>query len=211
LNLPRLQWLHQLRCAVAAPPAVDDFDKAYARTVTAGLVGDIAAGAERFLDQPEIGASRMMEFLSAGMGRLLNAGMPPVANKAHYPALVTTLEQSYFHGGALQTHAVGLEERTPGRDIRSALEQCPTLTLRHTAPDAELGVVVQRVGEALGDHRAAHADLLGAVLGSPPDEQGVGHGLAAGAVLRPPLDPPGTSRCCYTLPMRRGDGHVGLP
>jgi len=53
---------------------------------------------EYFLDSPEIGTSTTMGFLSAHMGRLLNAGMPPVADKAHYYALVTTLEK--FYGNA---------------------------------------------------------------------------------------------------------------
>ena len=36
-----------------------------------------------------------MGFLSADMQRLLNAGMPPVKDQAHYYALVTTLGQFY--------------------------------------------------------------------------------------------------------------------
>ena len=88
-----------------------------------------------------------------------------------------------------QAHAIGLEARTPGHDMRPALEQCPTLTLRHTAPDPELDPVVQRLSKALGSHRAAHADLLGDLLGGAPDEQGVGLSLAADSVLSPPADP----------------------
>lgn len=81
--------------ATRAPAAIDDFDKAYAGLVTADLVDDIATADERFLDQPKLGASTTMGFLSADMGRLLNAGMPPMADKAHYYALVTTLENFY--------------------------------------------------------------------------------------------------------------------
>jgi hypothetical protein len=78
-----------------APAAIDNFNKAYARQVTADLVDDVATADKRFLDHPELGASTTMGFLSADMSRLLNAGMPPVADKAHYYALVTTLEKFY--------------------------------------------------------------------------------------------------------------------
>jgi hypothetical protein len=67
---------------------------------------------------------------------------------------------------------------------RPALEHSPTLALRHTAPDPELGLVVQRVGKTLGDHRAADADPLGGPLGSTPDEQGIGRSLPAGSLQR---------------------------
>lgn len=79
----------------ATPAAADHFDKAYARTVTADIVDAIANADERFLDHPEIGTSTTMGFLSADMRRLLDAGMPPVADKARYYALVTTLEKFY--------------------------------------------------------------------------------------------------------------------
>ena len=56
---------------------------------------DIATADERFSDRPDLGADRTMAFLSANMERLLNAGMPPVKDQAHYYALVTTLGQFY--------------------------------------------------------------------------------------------------------------------
>jgi hypothetical protein len=73
--------------------------------------------------------------------------------------------------------------------MRPALEHRPTLVLRHTAPDPELGRDVRRVGKAVGDHRAADADLLGSLLSSAPDGQGVGLSLAADPVLRLVLEP----------------------
>ena len=66
-----------------------------------------------------------------------------------------------------------------------ALEQGPTLTLGHAAPDAELDPVVQRVGQALGADDAGHADLLGPVLLRSLDEQRVGVGRAASPPARP--------------------------
>src|SRR5450759_3859515 len=76
--------------------------------------------------------------------------------------------------GELPTRSVGLEQRTPGHDLRTPLQQRAALAFRHTAPDTELGVVVERVGEALGDHRASHADLLGLLLSGALHEQGIG-------------------------------------
>ena len=69
--------------------------------------------------------------------------------------------------------AGGLEQPPPGRDVRPAAQQRPALALGHAAPDAELDPVVQGVGQALGAHRAAHADGLGAVLRGPLHEQRV--------------------------------------
>jgi hypothetical protein len=51
--------------------------------------------------------------------------------------------------------AVGLERLLPGHDLRPALELRPTLAFRHISPDPEFGLVVQGVGEAFGDYRAA--------------------------------------------------------
>jgi outer membrane biosynthesis protein TonB len=120
------------------PAAVDNFDKAYARTVTADIVSDIATADERFLDQPEIGTTTTMGFLSADMGRLLNAGMPPVANKAHYVALVSTLESFYAKAsdqlpddviGAAATYTVA---RQATSELLGLLN--PVLGTNHTLP-----------------------------------------------------------------------------
>ena len=93
---------------VAKPQPVDNFDKAYARTVTAALVRDIASADEYFLDRPEIGTSAVMQSLSDNMQRLLDAGMPPVASKARYYALVTTLEKFYGQAaGQLPDDVIG--------------------------------------------------------------------------------------------------------
>ncbi len=54
------------------------------------------------------------------------------------------------------------------------LEQGTALTLRHTAPDAELNAVVQSVRSAFGDDRAVPADDGGLSLGSAADEKLVG-------------------------------------
>ena len=75
------------------------------------------------------------------------------------------------------------------RDVGTALEQRPALALGHPAPDAELGAVVEGVGQALGDDRAALADDLGGLLGRALDEEGVGVRLRAPPQRRPVLDP----------------------
>ncbi|MEO7062104.1 MAG: hypothetical protein ABI083_20495 [Lapillicoccus sp.] len=83
--------------SVAPVPTTEEaaFDKSYATTVTADIVDDIATADERFSDRPELGAATTMGFLSHDMERLLNAGIPPVKDKAAYYALVTTLGQFY--------------------------------------------------------------------------------------------------------------------
>ena len=74
---------------------------------------------------------------------------------------------------ALVLVAGGLEQGAPRRDVRTAAQQRPALTLGHAAPDAELDPVVQGVGQALGAHGAAHAHGLGPVLRCPLHEQRV--------------------------------------
>src|SRR5665647_2308259 len=91
-------------------------------------------------------------------------------------------ETGSLRGGPFLTHAVGLEQSTPRRDPQPALEQRPALSLRHAAPHPELGVVVQCIGKTFGDHRAAHAYLLGLLLGSTTDKQGVRLHLDAGSL-----------------------------
>jgi hypothetical protein len=59
------------------------------------------------------------------------------------------------------------------------LEQGAALAFGHTAPDAELDAVVERVGATFQDHRAVPADDGGFALGGTPHEQFVWIGLAA--------------------------------
>ena len=56
---------------------------------------DILATADERFSGGRDSAATTMGFLSADMQRLLNAGMPPVKDQAHYYALVTTLGQFY--------------------------------------------------------------------------------------------------------------------
>ena len=79
---------------------------------------------------------------------------------------------------ACSTRAVS-QQHAPADDVRAAAQQRTALPLGHPAPHAELDAVVQRVGEALGAHRAAAAHRLGAVLRGPGDEQLVRVGVAA--------------------------------
>ena len=72
-----------------------------------------------------------------------------------------------------------LEQATPRGDVRAAAQQRTALTLGHAAPDAPLDLVVERLGEALGAHRAARAHLLGPVLRGTAHEQLVRSRLVA--------------------------------
>jgi hypothetical protein len=72
-----------------------------------------------------------------------------------------------------------VEQLAPAHDVRPAAQQCAALALGHAAPHPELDAVVERVGQALGAHRAAHADGLGPVLRRAGHEQLVGVGVAA--------------------------------
>lgn len=127
------------RAPVPAPTTADAFDKAYARIVAKNIVEDIATADERFTDSPEIGASSTMNFLSADMGRLLDAGLPPVKDEAHYYALVTTLEDFYGKAatqlpddvlGAAATYTVA-RERTA--ELLGLLN--PVLGTKHALPE----------------------------------------------------------------------------
>src|SRR3954454_17402608 len=64
-----------------------------------------------------------------------------------------------------------LEDPAPRGHVRSAPKHRATLPLGHTAPDAPLHAVVERLGQALGPDRAAEADLLRPVLLSALDEK----------------------------------------
>ena len=66
--------------------------------------------------------------------------------------------------------ARGLEHRAP-RGVRTTAEERAALALGHAAPDAPLDLVVERLGEALGAHRAPSAELLGLVLLRTAHEQ----------------------------------------
>src|SRR6185437_8034666 len=81
--------------------------------------------------------------------------------------------------------ALGGEEVGPGNHFGVLLEQCATLALGHTAPDAELDAVVEGVGAAFEDHRAVPADHCGFALGGAADEQFVGVGLPAACLGNP--------------------------
>ena len=74
--------------------------------------------------------------------------------------------------------AGGLEHGTP-RGVRLATQQGPALTLGHAAPHAPLDLVVERLGEALGPHRARLAHQLGLVLLGTPHEECVRLSLSA--------------------------------
>jgi hypothetical protein len=78
-----------------APAAVSDFDTGYATTVISDMVYEIGTSDAQFTVHPDIDMSTSLGFLSADMARLLNAGTPPVANTAHYFALVNTVARSY--------------------------------------------------------------------------------------------------------------------
>ena len=70
--------------------------------------------------------------------------------------------------------ALGGEELRPGLNLGVLLEQGATLTLGHTAPDAELDPVIQGVGTAFSDHRTVTADDGRLALGCPAHEELVG-------------------------------------
>jgi hypothetical protein len=54
--------------------------------------------------------------------------------------------------------ALGGEELGPGVHLRVLLEQRVPLAFGHAAPDTELHLVVERVGEALGDDGTVSAN-----------------------------------------------------
>src|ERR1700722_8299186 len=72
---------------------------------------------------------------------------------------------------ALVTVTGRLEQFAPRLDIGPAAQQSAALAFAHSAPDADLNPVVERIRKALGTDRAAPADELGAVLGSTLDKQ----------------------------------------
>ena len=74
------------------------------------------------------------------------------------------------------------------------LEQGAALTLRHTAPDAELDAVVQCVGAAFGDHWTVPADDGGFSLSRAADEKLIGVGSATES-FRDPGDSGLSARC----------------
>ena len=81
--------------------------------------------------------------------------------------------------------ALGGEELRPGNHLGMLLEQGAALAFGHSAPDAELDAVVQRVGAAFEDHRAVPADHGGFALGGAAHEQFVGIGLPAAGLGNP--------------------------
>ena len=81
--------------------------------------------------------------------------------------------------------ALSGEELGPGNHLGVLFEQCPALTLRHSAPDAELDAVVQGVGAAFGDDGTVPADDRGLALGGAAHEQLVGIGRTAQGLRHP--------------------------
>jgi hypothetical protein len=88
--------------------------------------------------------------------------------------------------------ALGGEEVGPRHHLGVLLEEGTALAFGHPAPDTEFDVVVERIGGALEDHRAAPADHRGFSLGGAGHEQfvwvagataGFGHPLGAGLGL----------------------------
>jgi hypothetical protein len=77
----------------------------------------------------------------------------------------------------------------PGLDLGILSDQFATLALCHTAPDSELDLVVEGVGEALGDDVALTADDGRAFLCRTGHEEFVG---ISGATprLRDPCESP---------------------
>lgn len=75
--------------------------------------------------------------------------------------------------------ALGGEEICPGNHFGVLLEQGAALAFGHTAPDAELDSVVERIGATFQDHRAVPADDGCFALCGPAHEQLVRIGLAA--------------------------------
>jgi hypothetical protein len=80
------------------------------------------------------------------------------------------------------------------------LEQGAALAFSHSAPDAELDAVIQRVGAALENHRAMPADNGGFALGGAAYEEFIWICLAASS-----LGYPGDTRLC----LRPLDNTVG--
>jgi hypothetical protein len=81
--------------------------------------------------------------------------------------------------------ALGGEEVAPRHHLGVQLKQRAALTLRHTAPYAELDPVVQRVGAALEDHRTMPADHHGFALRGAAHEQLIGIGFTTAGFGHP--------------------------
>ncbi|WP_374969003.1 hypothetical protein [Terrabacter sp. BE26] len=122
----------------AATAAADSFDKEYAKEIAGRILEDVATGDERFLDQPELGASTTMNFLSTDMDNLLGCGIPTVKDQAHYSALVTTLRDFYAKAsdqlpddvtGAAATYTIARQHTS---ELLTLLN--PALGTRHRLP-----------------------------------------------------------------------------
>jgi len=77
------------------------------------------------------------------------------------------------------------QEFLPGPHVRATAQERAALALGHASPHAELDVVVEGVGEALGPHHAAEAPGLHPVLRGSLDEQLVRVEVTTGGVGRP--------------------------
>ena len=114
----------------------------------------------------------------SGTGRSSPPGPPRSSPTVRGPVLTRLATTSPPEGSSVRQAALVLVPRRleQGRHevtFGPAAQQRPALTLGHAAPDPELDPVVERVGQALGAHRAAHADGLGAVLRGALHEQAV--------------------------------------
>src|ERR1700757_1512143 len=83
--------------------------------------------------------------------------------------------------------ALGGEELGPGDHLRVLLEQHPPLAFGHAAPNTELDLVVERVGEALGDDGTVPANNSRFPLRRSANKEFVGIGGET-ARLRHPRD-----------------------
>ena len=81
--------------------------------------------------------------------------------------------------------ALDREEVGPGFHLPVPLEQCPPLAFGHAAPDTELHLVVERVGEALGDDGTVPANSGRFPLRLSAYEQVVGIGGATPRLRHP--------------------------
>ena len=98
--------------------------------------------------------------------------------------------------GAVRGLALDLRQHLgPRPDIRPTPQEGPALALGHPAPHAELGAVVEGIGEALGPDRAPLAHDLGGPLGLALDEEGVGIPVRAASPSGPVGHPVAITWC----------------
>ena len=101
-------------------------------------------------------------------------------------------EDPRHHGGVVlmagdAVFALASKELRPGNHLRVLLEQRSSLAFGHAAPDAELHLVVESVGGALGDDGTVSANRSRFSLFLSPNEHFVGI-LGATPRLRHPCN-----------------------